>query len=124
APMFGHAARPGGQTKTTSGPGASALAVADKTVAAEAAAGMLRTVAWKIGDRPLAYAVEGGIYDAAAAVNWARGLGLFKDYAEIDHFTAPPAIERGLVFVPALSGLSCPYWDRNAAGLCLGISNH
>jgi glycerol kinase len=54
-------------------------------------------------------------------VNWARGLGLFKHYAEIDHFAAPAAIERGIVFVPALSGLSCPYWDRNAAGMWLGL---
>jgi glycerol kinase len=25
------------------------------------------------------------------------------------------------VFVPALSGLGCPYWDRSAAGLWLGM---
>jgi glycerol kinase len=123
AALFGHGCRHGGQAKITFGTGAFALAVADRNVAAEAAAGMIRTVAWKIGERPLAYAIEGGIYDAASAVNWARNLGLFKDYAEIDQFMAPPAIERGLVFVPALSGLSCPYWDRNAAGLWLGMSN-
>jgi glycerol kinase len=123
AALFGHGCRHGGQAKITFGTGAFALAVADRNVAADAAAGMIRTIAWKLGARPLAYAIEGGIYDAASAVNWARGLGLFKDYAEIDHFTAPPAIERGLVFVPALSGLSCPYWDRNAAGLWLGMSN-
>ena len=121
AALFGHGCRHGGQAKITFGTGAFALAVADKNVAADAAAGMLRTVAWKIGDRPLAYAIEGGIYDAAAAVNWARSLGLFADYAEIDNFLGAPAIERGLVFVPALSGLSCPYWDRNAAGLWLGM---
>jgi len=121
AALFGHGCRRGGQAKITFGTGAFALAVAEKNVAAEVAAGMIRTVAWKLGSRPLAYAMEGGIYDAASAVNWARGLGLFKDYAEIDHFTAPPAIERGLVFVPALSGLSCPYWDRNAAGMWLGL---
>ena len=123
AALFGHGCRHGGQAKITFGTGAFALAVADRNVTADAAAGMIRTVAWKIGQRPLAYAVEGGIYDAASAVNWARGLGLFKDYAEVDQFIAPPAIERGLAFVPALSGLSCPYWDRNAAGLWLGMSN-
>jgi glycerol kinase len=121
AALFGHGCRHGGQAKITFGTGAFALAVSDKNVAAEAASGMLRTVAWKIGERPLAYAIEGGIYDAAAAVNWARGLGLFESYAEIDNFAGAPAIERGLVFVPALSGLSCPYWDRNAAGMWLGM---
>jgi glycerol kinase len=34
---------------------------------------------------------------------------------------AERAIARGLAFVPALSGLSCPYWDRRAAGLWLGM---
>ncbi len=121
AALFGHGCRHGGQAKITFGTGAFALTVADRNVAAEAAAGMIRTVAWKLDGRPLAYAMEGGIYDAAAAVNWARTLGLFKEYVEIDHFAAPPAIERGLVFVPALSGLSCPYWDRNAAGMWLGL---
>src|SRR5262249_32311824 len=29
--------------------------------------------------------------------------------------------ERGLVFVPALAGLACPYWDHSAAGLWLGM---
>ncbi len=71
--------------------------------------------------RACAYALQGGIYNAASAVNWARSLGLFADYQEIDDFTAESAIARGLVFVPALSGLSCPYWDRRAAGLWLGM---
>ena len=43
------------------------------------------------------------------------------DFAEIESFAGPSALERGLVFVPALSGLSVPYWDRNAAGLWLGM---
>lgn len=123
AALFGHGCRRGGQAKITFGTGAFALAVADRNVAADAAAGLLRNVAWRIGEAPITYAVEGGIYDAAAAVNWARQLGLFENFAEIDGFAAPPAIERGLAFVPALSGLSCPYWDRNAAGLWLGMAN-
>ena len=35
----------------------------------------------------------------------------------------PPAIDRNLVFVPALSGLACPHWDRRAAGLWVGLSH-
>src|SRR3546814_8263487 len=30
-------------------------------------------------------------------------------------------MESGLVFVPALSGLACPHWDRRARGLWLGL---
>lgn len=121
AALFGHGCRRAGRAKITFGTGAFALAVTDRNIAAERAGGMSRTVAWKIGDAPIAYAIEGGVYDAASAVNWARGLGLFQNYAEIDKFSAPPAIERGIVFVPALSGLAAPYWDRNAAGMWLGL---
>ncbi len=121
AALFGHGARKGGHAKITFGTGAFALAVAHRDIAPDAVAGMNRTVAWQIGASPMAYAIEGGVYNAASAVNWARGLGLFREFAEIDDFPATPAIERGLAFVPALSGLAAPYWDRNAAGLWLGM---
>ncbi|GIX13302.1 MAG: hypothetical protein KatS3mg118_1261 [Paracoccaceae bacterium] len=54
-------------------------------------------------------------------MNWARGLGLFDSFAEIDGFDRPPAIARGVVFVPALAGLACPHWDRRARGAWLGL---
>ncbi|HET6223006.1 MAG TPA: FGGY-family carbohydrate kinase, partial [Dongiaceae bacterium] len=121
AALFGHGCRHHGQAKITFGTGAFALAVAGHNLPADAVQGMARTVAWQIGGAPITYAIEGGLYNAASAVNWARGLGLFGDFAEIDDFAAAPAIERGLVFVPALSGLAAPYWDRNAAGTWLGL---
>ncbi len=121
AALFGHGCRRTGDAKITFGTGAFALAVAGATVPRDADAGLESTIAWKLGDAPCAYALQGGIYNAASAVNWARSLGLFVDYAEIDSFAAAPAIGRGLAFVPALSGLSAPYWDRRAAGLWLGM---
>jgi glycerol kinase len=67
--------------------------------------------------------VDGGVYDAGAAVEWARRVGLVSDFSEdLDWFDTPPAIDRGVVFVPALSGLACPHWDRTAASLFLGMS--
>ncbi len=121
AALFGHGCRRKGDAKITFGTGAFALAVAGDTVPRDSKSGLESTIAWKLGDAPCAYALQGGIYNAASAVNWARSLGLFADYAEIDAFTADSAISRGLAFVPALSGLSCPYWDRRAAGLWLGM---
>jgi glycerol kinase len=119
AALFGHGCHLPGDIKITFGTGAFALAVAgDKPPAGDG--GMLPTVAWRIGDRT-AYAMDGGVYNAASALNWVRGLGLFTDLREIDSFQGPTALERGLAFVPALSGLACPYWDRSAAGLWLGM---
>jgi len=121
AALFGHGCRRTGDAKITFGTGAFALAVAGNTVPRDTTSGLESTIAWKLGDAPCAYALQGGIYNAASAVNWARSLGLFADYAEIDAFAADSAIGRGLAFVPALSGLSAPYWDRRAAGLWLGM---
>jgi glycerol kinase len=121
AALFGHGCRRKGDAKITFGTGAFALAVAGNAVPRDSDSGLEATIAWKLGDAPAAYALQGGIYNAASAVNWARNLGLFTDYREIDDFSTESAIARGLVFVPALSGLSCPYWDRRAAGLWLGM---
>ncbi len=79
------------------------------------------TVAWQTA-KETRYAVEGGVYDAGAAVEWATRIGLLDDPAELRTFDEPPAISRGLAFVPALSGLACPQWDRGATGLWIGMT--
>ena len=120
AALFGHGCRKPGDAKITFGTGAFALAIAGDRPLKDAKSGLLPTIAWKLGDAPVTYAIDGGVYNAASAVNWARELGLFTGFSEIESFDGT-AIARGLVFVPALSGLGCPYWDRSAAGLWLGM---
>ena len=106
----------------TFGTGVFALANVGENVQSDPAHGILSTVAWQLSDRKSVYAVDAGVYNAGSAVNWAKNLGLFVDFSDINQFEKPCAIARGLVFVPALSGLACPYWDRSAAGLWLGMS--
>src|SRR5690606_21595921 len=48
--------------------------------------------------------------------------GLLHDVSELSSFEGAPAIERGLAFVPALSGLACPHWDRGAGALWVGMT--
>jgi glycerol kinase len=121
AALFGHGCAKPGDAKITFGTGAFALAVAGSARVDGHRFGILPTLAWRIGEAAPEFAIEGGVYNAASAVNWARGLGLFGDFAGIENFTAPAAITRGIAFVPALSGLGCPYWDRGAAGLWIGM---
>ena len=121
AALFGHGCMKPGDAKITFGTGAFALALVGPQRPKPDQSGLLPTVAWKIGTAPAEYAVDGGVYNAGSAVNWAKGLGLFKTYEEINSFEKPSAVSRGLVFVPALSGLAAPHWDRNAAGLWLGL---
>jgi glycerol kinase len=85
--------------------------------------GLLPTLAWKRQGQPALFAVEGGVYDAGSALEWARRIGLFSTPEELGSFHGPSAISRGLVFVPALSGLAAPHWDRLAAPLFIGM-NH
>lgn len=59
----------------------------------------------------------------AAALEWAKKIGLYADSAELDGFEGPSAIRRGLVFVPALSGLAAPYWDRQTVPLFIGMDH-
>lgn len=120
AALYGHGCRAPGDAKITFGTGAFALAVTGALL--RPGRGPLPTVAWQ---RPCAepvHALEGGVYCASSAVNWARGLGIFSGFQEITEFSAPPAIDRGLSFVPALTGLACPHWNRDARGAWLGLS--
>lgn len=121
AALFGHGCANEGDAKITFGTGAFALAVAGARRPPRSETGLVTTVAWKQGAAPAAFALDGAVYNAASAINWARTLGLFSSYDEIDGFTAPSALSRRIVFVPALSGLACPHWDRNASGLWIGL---
>ncbi|RYE03139.1 MAG: glycerol kinase [Sphingomonadales bacterium] len=121
AALWGHGCRQPGDAKITFGTGAFALAVTGETIVRAADQGLLPTIAWGRGEART-HAVEGGVYDAGSAVEWARSIGILHDFAELDAFDAPPAISRGLAFVPALSGLACPHWDRSAAAMWIGMS--
>jgi glycerol kinase len=120
AALDGHGCRAAGDVKITFGTGAFALGVTGAHIVRLPERGLLPTVAWQIG-RERSYAVDGGVYNAGSAVDWALRLGLAPDLAALDRVERPPAIERSLAFVPALSGLACPHWDRSAAGLWIGM---
>ena len=122
AALLGHGCITAGQIKATFGTGVFALANIGASVQSDHSRGILSTVAWQLTHHKPVYAVDAGVYNAGSALNWVKGIGLFAEFRDIDHFDRPSAISRGLVFVPALSGLACPFWDRSAAGLLLGMS--
>lgn len=119
AALYGHGCRAAGDAKITFGTGAFFLSVSGPS--RPEAQGLLPTVAWRRQGEPTLFALEGGVYDAGAALDWARQLGLYDQLQELNHFDGPSALDRGLIFVPALSGLAAPYWDRQAAPLFIGM---
>ena len=122
AALYGFGCRNKGQAKITFGTGAFALMVTGDKIINRPDLGLLPTVAWQKQNQKPVYALDGGVFSASAAVNWGRSLGLFKSYDEINSFETAPAIERGLAFVPALTGLGCPHWQTDARGCWLGLS--
>ncbi len=121
AALYGHGCRRVGDAKVTFGTGAFALAITGDQILNAPDLGLLPTVAWALPDG-VTYAVDGGVYDAGATVEWLRRLGLVENLdAGLSDFPPVAVIERGLAFVPALSGLGCPYWDRSGAGLWIGM---
>lgn len=85
--------------------------------------GLVTTVGYKLRDKPACYALEGSIKIAGAALTWMRdNMQLIKDYDECDQLVNKTTNAAGVFFVPALGGLYSPYWDPNAAGLFIGLS--
>ncbi|NRA15551.1 MAG: glycerol kinase [Oceanospirillaceae bacterium] len=122
AGIYGHGCTNKGDAKVTLGTGAFIQSLTGNEIRDVGNTGLLPTLCWKFpGEEPV-FGLDGGVYNAASAVNWARSIGLFCDYDELKNFSPHSAVSRGLAFVPALSGLGCPYWDRSAAGLWAGLS--
>lgn len=122
AGIYGHGCRNAGDTKATFGTGAFLQCLTGDKIYQDDTSGLLPTLCWKFPGEAPVFGLDGGVYNAASAINWAKGIGLFQHYDELNTFKSPSAISRGLTFVPALSGLGCPYWDRSAAGLWAGLS--
>lgn len=121
AALCGHGCRNPGDGKVTFGTGAFALALSGRQPDPMNLDGLIPTVAWDLGTGP-AWALDGGVPDAGAAVEWALRAGIADSLADFDGYSAPPAAARGLVFLPAFSGLGAPHWDRTAAPLLIGLT--
>jgi glycerol kinase len=121
AALFGQACFDVGDAKCTYGTGAFLL-VNTGLRPVPSRSGLLSTVAWQVGDE-VAYALEGSVFIAGAAVQWLRdGLGLIRTAAEIEPLARSVPSSDGVSFVPALAGLGAPYWDAEARGTITGIT--
>ncbi|HZD11361.1 MAG TPA: glycerol kinase GlpK [Candidatus Binatia bacterium] len=87
--------------------------------------GLLTTLAYKIGDRPAVYALEGSIAITGALVQWLRdNLNFFDFSAHIEDYAKQVEDAGGIYFVPAFSGLFAPYWQSDARGVIVGLTRY
>jgi glycerol kinase len=87
--------------------------------------GLLTTIAYKFGDQPVQYALEGSIAIAGALVQWVRdNLGLIEKSSDIEKLAQSVEDNGGTYFVPAFSGLYAPYWRNDARGVIAGLTRY
>ncbi|MFV0464250.1 MAG: glycerol kinase GlpK [Nostocoides sp.] len=85
--------------------------------------GLLTTVAYKFGEQPAVYALEGSIAVTGSAVQWLRDqLGIIARADDIEPLAWQATDTQGLYFVPAFSGLFAPYWRSDARGVIVGMT--
>jgi glycerol kinase len=87
--------------------------------------GLLTTVAYKLGDEPARYALEGSIAITGALVQWLRdNLGMIQKSADVETLARSVEDNGGVYFVPAFSGLYAPYWKESARGVIAGLTRY
>lgn len=83
---------------------------------------LLTTVAYRI-DGAVAYALEGSIFVAGAALQWLRdGLGLIASAEESESLARSVDDTGGVYLVPAFTGLGAPHWRADARAALSGLT--
>ncbi|MQA89998.1 MAG: glycerol kinase GlpK [Gemmatimonas sp.] len=121
AALFGQGCWTEGLGKNTYGTGAFLLLhTGANRVASQH--GLLTTVA--CGPRgEYAFALEGAIFIAGAAVQWLRdALGVIETARETEGLARSLESNDGVYFVPAFTGLGAPHWEADARGTLVGLS--
>ena len=121
AALFGQGCWHAGMAKNTYGTGAFLVQhTGDERVVSRH--GLLTTVACN-EDGSAAYALEGSVFIAGAAVQWLRdGLGLVSTAPESERLARSVEDNGGVYFVPAFVGLGAPHWEPDARGTIVGLS--
>ncbi len=119
--LFGQGCCTEGLAKNTYGTGAFLLAYTGQQVPAPAP-GVLATAACGPAGEP-AYALEGSVFIAGAAIQWLRdGLGIIAAASESEELARGITDTAGVHFVPAFVGLGTPHWEPEARGTITGIT--
>jgi len=121
AALFGQRCINPGQVKNTYGTGCFMLMYTGHTNYFSKN-GLLTTIACDEKGQS-AYALEGSVFIAGAAVQWLRDqLQLITKASETQAIAQSIKDTQGVYFVPAFTGLGAPHWDMNAKGAIIGLT--
>ncbi|PSW09856.1 glycerol kinase [Photobacterium rosenbergii] len=120
--LFAQGCTKAGMIKCTHGTGTFLdMLIGDKPVI-DVNSGICCQIAWR-KNGTTHYALEGYAGCTGSAVQWLRdGLQIIDSSAESQAVASKVEDNGGVYFVPALTGLSAPYWDPYARGSMLGIT--
>jgi glycerol kinase len=122
ASLFGHGCVTPGAGKVTYGTGAFLLRFTGDDAPPAPGAGILATIAAGPHGN-IAWALEGSVFIAGAAVQWLRdGLGLIQDATETAALAASVTDTGGVTLVPAFTGLGAPHWHAGVRGTVTGLT--
>ena len=121
AALFGQGCVAAGGLKNTYGTGCF-LMLHTGTKPVTSRAGLLTTAA--CGPRgEAAFALEGSVFIAGAAIQWLRdGLGILASAADSEPLARSVSDSGGTYLVPAFAGLGAPYWRPEARGIWSGLT--
>ena len=121
AALVGHGCFLRGSAKATYGTGCFLLLNTGED-APTPADGLITTTAYRLDGKP-AYAIEGSIFVAGAAIKWLRDrLAILAEATETESLAASLPDNGGVYFVPAFVGLGAPHWQPKARGLITGLT--
>ena len=124
AALVGQTCFTAGEVKNTYGTGCFMLMnTGERIVPSDS--GLLTTVAYRLGEEPAVYALEGSIAITGALVQWLRdNLELISSASEIETLARSVEDSGGIYFVPAFSGLFAPHWRSDARGVIVGLTRY
>jgi glycerol kinase len=121
AALAGQACFRAGLSKNTYGTGCFALLHTGKD--APVSANKLLATRAASPNAQAAFAIEGSVFMAGAAVQWLRDqMGLIKSAEESEAIASSVADTGGVYLVPAFVGMGAPHWDSQARGLISGMT--
>ncbi len=113
-----------GAAKSTYGTGCFLMMITGASIV-PSRAGLITPVAYRFGNEPAAFALEGSIAITGALVQWLRdSLQIIDSSAQIEALAREVDDNGGVYFVPAFSGLYAPHWNAGARGAMLGLTRY
>ncbi len=119
--MIGQACFEPGMVKSTYGTGCFLL-MNTGSAPVSSANRLLTTPAYHIGE-DRAFALEGSIFVAGAAIKWLRDkIGIIEASDASEAIARAASPDHGVTVIPGFTGLGAPHWRPDARGLITGLT--